>query len=105
ADHGFGYEPGGGFRAMFEETATNDAAIAEIVWVPFFVKTAGQTEGVISDDPVRNIDLTPTIADLLDVDIPWRHEGRSAFDGGSGDPDEAGMFLGTADRETMNAGP
>src|SRR5699024_5184780 len=30
----------------------------------------------------------------LDVEIPWEHEGRSALDGGSGDPDEVGMYLG-----------
>src|SRR5699024_5039395 len=71
ADHGFAYEPGGPFRGLDEEAASDDTAVSEVMWVPLFVKTAGQTEGEISDDPVQNMDVTPTIAKMLDVDIPW----------------------------------
>src|SRR5699024_5902479 len=58
----------------------------------FFVKTAGQTEGRVSDDPVRIVDLVPTIAEMLEVAIPWEVDRRSVFDGGSGDPDEVGLY-------------
>ena len=35
--------------------------------MPFFVKAPGQTEGEVDDSLVRNIDVVPTIADLLDI--------------------------------------
>lgn len=99
SDHGFAYEPGSTFRGWTLDATQNDTSIAEILWVPFFIKAAHQTEGVISDAPVRNIDLTPTIASLLHVDIPWSHTGRSAFGGGSGDDDQVGLLVGEdADR-------
>lgn len=105
SDHGNGFEPGGPFRAMTAANAKDDTAMAEIAWVPFFVKAAGQTKGVVSDDPVRNIDLVPTLADLLDVKIPWKHDGRSAYAGGSGDEQEVGVHLATVLEAKLKAGP
>src|SRR5699024_9595939 len=42
---------------------------------------------------------------MLDVDIPWDHEGRSVFDGGSGDPETPGMYLGNGDGGPNGTGP
>jgi hypothetical protein len=34
---------------------------------------------VISNEDVQHIDVVPTIADLLGLQVPWAHEGRSVF--------------------------
>ena len=110
ADHGAGFSPGGLMRIYCPPGGdcpsedVDDATLAEVMWVPFFVKRAGQRTGEISDDPVRNLDLTPTVADLLDVDLPWDADGRSAYDGGSGDPDEAGMALAESGPRGLRVG-
>ena len=50
-----------------------------MAWVPLFVKEPGQTEGVVSDANVLTVDVVPTIADVLDIDIPYPVDGRSAL--------------------------
>ncbi len=74
ADHGYAFELGVKDRRLV--TARN---VDEIAPVPLFIKAPGQREGRINRDFVRSIDILPTIADLLDVPIEWRHDGRSAF--------------------------
>ena len=49
----------------------------EIIPVPMFVKLPGQTEGRLEDRNVENIDLLPTIADVLGVELPWEVDGIS----------------------------
>lgn len=74
ADHGYSFQVGVPSRR--EVTESN---IDEIAPVPMFVKAPGQISGRIDDAFVRNIDVMPTIADLLDVEIPWRTDGISTF--------------------------
>jgi hypothetical protein len=74
ADHGYSFELNVASRRQV--TRRN---IDEIAPVPFFVKAPGQTDGQIDDSLVRNIDLVPTIADLLDVPVPEQADGHSAF--------------------------
>jgi hypothetical protein len=74
ADHGYSFEVDVPSRR--EVTDTN---IDQIAPVPMFVKAPGQREGRIDDSFVRNIDVMPTIAELVDVDIPWETDGASAF--------------------------
>jgi hypothetical protein len=45
-----------------------------------FVKAPGQERGEVVDDHVRTIDLLPTMADILGVEVPWETDGRSALD-------------------------
>jgi Sulfatase len=74
ADHGYSFDlnvPG--------RRQVRDDNIEEIAPVPFFVKLPGQTEGEVDDSLVRNIDVVPTIADVLDTEVYWRHAGESAF--------------------------
>ena len=71
ADHGISFEPGGPIRAI-EGQALDEHSTPDILWVPFFVKEPGQTEGDVSDANVLSIDVLPTIADVLDVDLPFR---------------------------------
>jgi hypothetical protein len=54
----------------------------EIAFVPLFVKAPGQTEGEIVDEHARTIDIVPTLADLLGIDVPWETDGRSLVAGG-----------------------
>ena len=74
ADHGYSFELNVPGRRQVRETN-----IDEIAGVPFFVKAPGQTEGVVDDSLVRNIDVVPTIADLLGFEVWWRNDGYSAF--------------------------
>ena len=50
----------------------------QIAWVPLFVKRPLQRAGTTSTEPIQLIDVLPTIADVLDVNIPWRTDGVPA---------------------------
>lgn len=73
ADHGCSFQPGGPYRKI---TATN---YADILRVPLFVKTPRQQVGQTTERNVQHIDVLPTIADILDVRLPWPVDGRSMF--------------------------
>jgi hypothetical protein len=45
--------------------------------VPLFIKPPGGVNGVIDDYRAELIDVAPTIADILDVRIPWSTDGDS----------------------------
>ncbi len=79
ADHGISFQTGQGIRGLDVDKPINDSAAADIMWVPFFFKEPGQTSGEVSDNNVLTIDVLPTIADVLDVDLPWKVDGRSAL--------------------------
>ena len=79
ADHGISFQPGQGIRGLDVDKPINDSVAADIMWVPFFAKAPGQTSGEVSDNNVLTIDVLPTIADMLDVDLPWKIDGRSAL--------------------------
>jgi sulfatase-like protein len=74
ADHGYSFEVG--VKSRRQVTERN---IDEIAPVPFFVKTPGQTEGRVDHSLVRNVDLLPTITDVLGVRTPWQADGHSVF--------------------------
>ncbi len=52
----------------------------EILTVPLLIKAPHQRDGVVSDRNVETIDILPTIADLLGIQIPWSVDGCSAVD-------------------------
>jgi hypothetical protein len=74
ADHGYSFELNVESRRQVTERN-----IDEIAPVPFFIKAPGQTEGEVDDSLVRNVDMVPTIADLLNVRVPRQAAGHSAF--------------------------
>jgi hypothetical protein len=74
ADHGVAFRPGESPREA------NRVTYPEVLPVPLFVKAPGQTQGFISDRNVESIDVLPTMADLLDVQVPWRMDGQTAAD-------------------------
>ena len=78
ADHGISFLPGTQYR---EVTRQNVVRIAD---VPLFIKAPGQRRGRIDDGNVRTIDVLPTIAKQLGVDLPWSLDGRPADEAGRG---------------------
>lgn len=73
ADHGIS------FRAGEKRRPASAANLADLAYVPFLLKEPGQQRGRLVADPVRTIDVLPSIADALGVRIPWRVDGRSAL--------------------------
>ena len=71
ADHGSGLTPGARARQMDKDNP------ADLTWVPLFVKTPGQHEAKVDDRNEQQVDLLPTIADVLGVQIPWQVDGIS----------------------------
>jgi Sulfatase len=90
ADHGVSFRPGDRRRA-FSETNLED-----IAFVPLFVKTPEQGDGRTVDAPVQTVDVLPTIADVLDVDVPWSVEGTSLLA-----PRARDRYVLVGDRETF----
>ena len=80
SDHGVSYRGGDKRRAP---TPTN---LEDLAFVPLFVKLPGDRPGRVVDRHVRTIDILPTIADALDVRLPWRVDGRSALRPSRGAP-------------------
>lgn len=71
ADHGEGLAAGSHWRSL------EDANAADLAWVPLFVKQPGQRTGRVDRRNEEQVDLLPTIADVLDVRVPWAVDGRS----------------------------
>jgi len=76
ADHGIGFEPGGLRRSV------SDTNVGELANIPLFVKLPGQGAGQLSDRNVETIDLVPTIAEALGIEVPWSLDGESVFSSG-----------------------
>ena len=74
ADHGESFHSGDSRRAL------TDTNFADILSVPFFVRAPGQEIGRISDANVQNMDVLPTIMDLLGISTSWEIDGISVFD-------------------------
>lgn len=71
SDHGVGFSPGDFVRSATPEN------FGETMSVPMVVKLPGGSDGVISDDDVRTIDIVPTILDVLGAETDWKFDGRS----------------------------
>ncbi|HEY5886283.1 MAG TPA: sulfatase-like hydrolase/transferase, partial [Acidimicrobiales bacterium] len=75
ADHGIGLQPGGAIRApVGEELAATD--YADLFYVPLIVKAPGlDPPGTVTDANVMTIDILPTIAAALGIEMPWPVDG------------------------------
>lgn len=76
SDHGTTFEAGAPARGLGPRPVEPDT-MADFAWVPLIVKAPGQTEGRVDDRNALTIDVVPTVADLLGVDLPWPVDGRS----------------------------
>jgi hypothetical protein len=92
ADHGVSFRPNG------ERRRIEPGNMEEIAFVPLFVKAPGQARGETVDGPARTMDVVPTIADLLDVEVPWELDGRSLLAGGGASGD---VVVGTSSGELV----
>lgn len=72
ADHGASFVPDTSYREMDART------IGDIAYAPLMIKAPRQAEGRIDDANLMSFDITPTIADILGVDIPWVVQGAPA---------------------------
>ena len=75
ADHGESFWPDEARR----DPARTDHPY-DVLAVPLLIKAPGQREAIIDDRNVETIDVLPTMADVLAVDLPWDVDGRSALD-------------------------
>lgn len=73
ADHGLSFVPGQPFRGICQEI------YPETLSIPLFIKLPGQHEGRISQRNVEEVDILPTIADVLKIRMPWTTRGSSAL--------------------------
>ena len=71
ADHGEGWVPGEKPRSLGKTNAP------DLMWVPQFVKAPGQDTGLVDDRNWEQVDLLPTVADLVNIQVPWKMEGAS----------------------------
>ncbi len=72
-DHGISFRGGDKRR---QPTATN---LAELAFIPLFMKLPGERTGRIVDTHVTTEDILPTIADVLGVEVPWQTTGHSVL--------------------------
>jgi hypothetical protein len=74
ADHGVAFLPGHSRREP------DGANLSEILSIPLLIKYPRQRTGVVDDRNVESIDILPTIADALDLKLPFSVDGNSALD-------------------------
>jgi hypothetical protein len=55
------------------------ASPTEVLWVPMFVKGAGQRAGAVDDRNWQHVDLLPTVAAHAGVRVPWTVDGVSGL--------------------------
>ena len=71
ADHGFSFQPGEPPREISENN------YAELMAIPMLIKYPGQKAAQVSKIDASTLDLLPTIADVLDINVPWEMQGTS----------------------------
>ena len=74
ADHGIAWEVG-----VKDRRKVTNRNVDEITPVPLLVKAPGQRRGRIERAYASTLDIAPTIADVLNLRLPYRASGRSAF--------------------------
>ena len=88
SDHGISFRQGERMRRV---TSSNHA---DLMAVPLLVKTPYQKEGFVSDRNVETVDIVPTIAQVLGIDLPMRVDGRSALDHTQHEKPTKSVFMG-----------
>ena len=73
ADHGVSIEPGSGRR----DAPTENSLDANILPVPLVIKAPFQSQGHRDTRNAEVIDILPTVAQMLERDLPWEVDGVS----------------------------
>ena len=74
ADHGITVRPNTQHRRIVTEETVGDIAA-----IPLFIKRPHQEEGGVDDYRAETVDIMPTIAATLGIDLPWATDGSSLF--------------------------
>jgi hypothetical protein len=74
ADHGVSFRSGEGRRPVTPDN------LADITNIPLFVKYPFQKLHGVDSRLVRSVDVLPTIADVVGVELPWEVDGVSLLD-------------------------
>ena len=74
ADHGVSLQPGLSVRQPAE------SSFADVAAVPLFIKRPAQRRGAVVDTNVEVIDIVPTLAAELGIELPWIADGSNALD-------------------------
>lgn len=72
ADHGASFVDGTPLREL------SDGTVGDLAYAPLLIKAPGQTEPVVDDSNLMSYDVTPTIAEMLGIEIPWEVDGAPA---------------------------
>ncbi len=67
------------FRAGQKRRPASEANLQDIAYVPLFVKLPHQRRGRIVRAPTQSVDVLPTIAAVLGVEIPWHVDGQDVL--------------------------
>ena len=87
ADHGVAFDAGEPVRGLSAGNAE------QVMWTPLLIKEPGQTDGRIDEQPAQAVDVLPTVADHLDLDLPFATDGRTLLEIVAPDgPDERVFF-------------
>ena len=87
SDHGAGFVPGESHRGFDGETL-DESLYPDILYVPLIVKAPGIEAGTVSDANVMSVDILPTVADVLGIEVPWAVDGRSLLGTPRDDPEK-----------------
>jgi hypothetical protein len=74
ADHGVTVRPNIQHRRV-----VNEETIGDVAAIPLFIKRPHQEQGGPDDYRAETVDVLPTIADVLDINLPWATDGTSLF--------------------------
>ncbi len=69
ADHGISFKPG------LHRRQYRPGNEADLMFAPLFIKAPGQTSGAIDDRFVQSLDIMPTLASALGIELPWECAG------------------------------
>jgi hypothetical protein len=100
ADHGISFWPNQPRRRLVGNQHPED-----VLEVPLFIKIPHQKEGVVDNRNVETIDILPTIADVLKVNIPWSLDGCSALAAHCRERTEKIAFDGWDERSELGERP
>jgi hypothetical protein len=71
ADHGEGFTVGNKARGLGDRNAHS------LMWVPLFIKRPGESRGRVDDRNWEQVDLLPTLAAMVGIQVPWKTDGFS----------------------------
>ncbi|MEA2023475.1 MAG: sulfatase-like hydrolase/transferase [Actinomycetota bacterium] len=74
ADHGITVRPDTRHRRVVTEETVGDVAA-----IPLFIKRPYHGQGEIDDYRAETVDVLPTLADVLGIELPWTTDGISLF--------------------------